>query len=355
MPKELLNPKLLPDKYLELKDQIVNGTISIESTRELYDECNKFSNNAEKAQSINKIMQYLDKIIEPEMLHNFVAKLVEVEKQVLREHHPILETHSPEKVQAVQHSRCADYMRNTSLAKNAMRFEITKNGLAKEVYQSIKSNNVEKAQAQMADFQVPDYLQDHYSNIRTFYKENGNELGVVKNLSFHAISTAVTMYANEEFAAKKISGEVLSKTGKEMASINKALYSANDDTAKNKLLEQIPEIPGSVTIQFKPKQQTFGQKIAQRIEKIVAVVKKVFFAKQKPLNIVKNNSLPKPTAPAIQSVKKHDVPKTVTLADVHKQQAKSVGATVTNTVLPKKNASTSLPTAPKKDQSSGRG
>ena len=39
-----------------------------------------------------------------------------------------------------------------------------------------------------------------------FYEENGNEIGAVTSSSFHSISTAVTMYADEQFTAKKYLG-----------------------------------------------------------------------------------------------------------------------------------------------------
>ena len=83
MPEEHLDPKKLPDKYLELKDKIIDGSISPEETRELYDEFKKFGGDSNTAKAVENMMKDLDKTIEPEMLHGFVSKLVEVEKQVM--------------------------------------------------------------------------------------------------------------------------------------------------------------------------------------------------------------------------------------------------------------------------------
>ena len=165
----------LPDRYTELPGKIMDGSISLEETKQLYNEFAKLTPAETRAKVIEAMNKNLHSEISSEKFHSFASKLVEVEKQIVTEAHPIKDTDSPEKRKAGMQKRCAEYMRNTSLAKNVVLYECTKNGFAKDISESLLKGDKEGTKKHLANLKIPDYLQEHYSSITQFYKENGNE------------------------------------------------------------------------------------------------------------------------------------------------------------------------------------
>jgi len=148
--------------YEGLKSKILDGSISVEETRQLYDACNTIVGDSDKRIAISGVIEDLENSgITHEKYHDFVSNLVEVEKQVVTEKFPVDPTKPVETQEADMKKRCAQYMRNTSLAKNAMLHECTKNGLGHDIYKDLKENNIEAATKKFQEFNVPDYLQDH--------------------------------------------------------------------------------------------------------------------------------------------------------------------------------------------------
>ena len=190
----------------------------------------------------------LETSISDKNYHDFVSKLVVVETQIVSEKYPINETDSPQKSHSKMRQRCAQYMRNTSLAKNAMLHECTKYGLGHNVYQAIKDGNADLAKTRLQNLEIPDYLQDHYSTIRKFYKKNNNELGATTNFTFHALNTSITGYAKIELSQDD-SRKVMLDANK----ISKSVYSTNIEGSREKLLDQIPNSPEEVSVDFSNK------------------------------------------------------------------------------------------------------
>ncbi len=145
----------------------------------------------------------MDKGISDENFHGFVSKLVEVEKEVLTQ-----STNSPSK-------RCAEFYRNTSLARDSMLYEASKGDFAKDVYENLKNGHTDRALDSLANLEVPDFLQDHYKSIKTFYKENGNEMGANTNLAFHAINGSIVKHAKKELGQDGVN-KVIRATNKVM-------------------------------------------------------------------------------------------------------------------------------------------
>ena len=136
-------------------------------------------------------------------------------------------------------------MRNTSLAKNAMLHECTKNGLGHDIYKDLKENNIEAATKKFQEFNVPDYLQDHYSTIGEFYKENGNTQGAATNLTFHALTTSINEYAKVELTGNE-RNNIIRTSGKTC----KSVYSPSIEGSRDRLMDQIPGPDESVTVDF---------------------------------------------------------------------------------------------------------
>jgi len=145
----------------------------------------------------------MNKGISNENFHGFVSKLVEVEKEVVSQNSP-----SPEKC-------CAEFYRNTSLARDSMLYEASKGDFAKDVYENLKNGHTDRALDSLANLEVPDFLQDHYKSIKTFYKENGNEMGVNTNLAFHAINGSIIKHAKKELGQDGVN-KVIRATNKVM-------------------------------------------------------------------------------------------------------------------------------------------
>lgn len=185
--------------YEGLKDKIMDGSISVEETKELYQICEKIDPRPARVEPINAIINDLEKSgITHEKYHGFVSNLVKVETEIVAEKFPVEPSAEPQAQKDNMKKRCAEYMRNTSLAKNAMLHECTNNGLGHDIYKDLKTNNIEEATKKFQEFDIPDYLQDHYSTIGEFYKENNNAQGATTNLTFHALTTSINEYAKVE-------------------------------------------------------------------------------------------------------------------------------------------------------------
>ena len=232
--------------YDALKSKILDGSISVEETRQLYDACNTIVGDSDKRIAISGVIEDLENSgITHEKYHDFVSNLVEVEKQVVTEKFPVDPTQPVQQQEADMKKRCAEYMRNTSLAKNAMLHECTKNGLGHDIYKDLKENNIEAATKKFQEFNVPDYLQDHYSTIGEFYKENGNAQGAATNLTFHALTTSINEYAKVELTGNE-RNNIIRTSGKTC----KSVYSPSIEGSRDRLMDQIPGPDESVTVDF---------------------------------------------------------------------------------------------------------
>jgi len=61
-------------------------------------------------------------------------------------------------------------MRNATLAKIALRFECTKNGLGRDIYEMMKKGaNKAEVMEQVLKFEIPNYLRSHYWKISQYY------------------------------------------------------------------------------------------------------------------------------------------------------------------------------------------
>ncbi|MEM6338902.1 MAG: hypothetical protein AAF673_03120, partial [Pseudomonadota bacterium] len=262
-----------------LKSKILDGSISIEETRQLYDACKTVGNDKEKRIAIGGVIEDLENSgITHEKYHDFNSKLVKVEAQVVSEN-PRIDPSQPEtKQKDAMKKRCAEYMRNTSLAKNVMLHECTKNGLGYDIYKDLKENNIEAATKKFQEFNVPDYLQDHYSTIGEFYKENGNAQGAATNLAFHALTTSINEYAKIELTGNE-RNNIIRTSGKTY----KSVYDPTIEGSRDRLMDQIPgkrvtvdfsnitppdlkpsapSVEEVVPPQQKPKTTNIGEKIA---------------------------------------------------------------------------------------------
>ena len=240
------SPNEFETAYEGLKSKILDGSISIEETRQLYDSCKTVGGNADKRVAISGVIEDLENTgITDEKYHDFVSKLVKVETQVIAERFPIDPTQPEQEQKADMNKRCAQYMRNTSLAKNAMLHECTKNGLGHDIYKDLKENNIEAATKKFQEFSVPDYLQDHYSTIGEFYKENGNAQGAATNLTFHSLTTSINEYTKVELTGNDLNN-IIRTSGKTC----KSVYSPSIPGSRDQLMDQIPGPDESVTVDF---------------------------------------------------------------------------------------------------------
>jgi len=152
-------------------------------------------------------------------------------------------------------------MRNTSLAKNVMLYECTKNKFAKNISDSLIKGKPEEAKQRLSDLKIPDFLKEHYLSITKFYKENGNEAGAMTNLTFHSILTSVSQYGKSSIKddPKGI------KEAELLTSVNtaiKSVYSPKIPWSDNSLGEQIPgytQVPVQVEVSAKPIEMALSQ------------------------------------------------------------------------------------------------
>ena len=93
MSKQPENPIVLSasDMYAQLKGKIMDGSISLEETKQLYKEFAKITPAEARAKGIEAMNKDLHTAISSEKFHSFAVKLVEVEKQIVTEAHPIIE------------------------------------------------------------------------------------------------------------------------------------------------------------------------------------------------------------------------------------------------------------------------
>ena len=346
MSKQSLSPTVpvLPKMYAQLKEKIIDGSISLQETTELYKEFGKISPAQARAEAIEAMSKDLHtKEISGKNFHSFASKLVEVEKQIVTEAHPIKETDSPEKRQAGMKKRCAEYMRNTSLAKNVMLYECTKNGFAKDVSESLVKGDKEGAKQKLAGLKIPDYLQEHYSSITQFYKENGNEKGAMTNLVFHSVITSASHYGKASIDPK--SAEYLDFV-KSLDVVSKSVYSTKIPGSYNSLGAQIPGYTLETTsaqqveVSAKPietavpqvkepvakkvspvveekSKPTFMEKVASAISTFVDKIKELVGLKEKSVSPVTQNlqsSITTPIAPKDPKLQSIVPEKTVTKA-----------------------------------------
>jgi hypothetical protein len=243
-----------PDMYTQLRGKIIDGSISLEETKQLYKEFAKISPDKARAEAIEIMNKDLHPEISSDKFHSFAYKLVEVEKQIVTEAFPKKDTDSPEQRKAVTQKRCNEYMRNTSLAKNVVLYECTKNEFVKDISESLIKGNKEVAKEQLVGLKIPDYLQEHYSSITEFYKENGNEKGAMTNLVFHVVTTAASHYGKSSL--DPVSVEYLNFV-KSLNVVTKSVYSPKIPGSYNPLGAQIPgytpeAVPVQVEVSAKP-------------------------------------------------------------------------------------------------------
>jgi hypothetical protein len=288
MSKQSENPIVLnlPDMYTQLRGKIIDGSISLEETNQLYNEFAKITPAEARAKVIEAMNKDLHTEISSEKFHSFASKLVEVEKQIVTEAHPIKDTDSPEQRKAGMQKRCAEYMRNTSLAKNVVLYECTKNEFAKEISESLLKGDKEGTKKHLANLKIPDYLQEHYSSITQFYKENGNEKGAMTNLVFHVINTSVTQYGKATIQP----GPEYNNFVKSLDVVSKEVYSPKIPGSYNKLGSQIPgytleTVPAKVEIIAKPAPEkstpTFMERVGSAISSLVNKIKGLVGVKEK--------------------------------------------------------------------------
>ena len=289
MSKQPENPIVLSasDMYAQLKGKIMDGSISLEETKQLYNEFNKITPAQDGAKAIEAINKDLHQEISSEKFHSFASKLVEVEKQIVTEANPIKDTASPEQRKAGMQKRCAEYIRNTSLAKNVVLYECTKNGFAKDISESLLKGDKEGTKKHLANLKIPDYLQEHYSSITQFYKENGNEKGAMTNLVFHVVNTSVTQYGKATIQpGPEYNNFVIS-----LNAVSKEVYSTKIPGSYNKLGAQIPgytaeTVPAKVEIIAKPAPEkstpTFMERVGSAISSFVNKIKGLVGIKEKP-------------------------------------------------------------------------
>jgi hypothetical protein len=226
-----------PENYAQVRAKIIDGTVTQQELSTLYDHYAAIKTAGSRAQEIQGLIDDLHNSkpkISTEKYHDFASKLVEVEKEKLMKSFP--KSDDPELEDKNKKSRCADYFRNTSLAKNVVLDESMRAGVGQDIYQDLAKGKVQSATLKLESLKVPDFLQNHYSSIKQFYKENGNEMGAAKNLSFHIISTAVSTYALQ---ANK--PEIVSK----MRQVSEVVTPKNDATktasALQGIIDQIPD------------------------------------------------------------------------------------------------------------------
>ncbi len=291
MSKQPVSPNVPspPDMYTQLRGKIVDGSISLEEIKQLYEKFDEIKKSDVKAEAIEAMNKDLHIDIASDKFHSFASKLVEVEKQIVIEQYPIKDTDSPEKKNSVQTKRCAEYMRNTSLAKNVMVYECTKNKFAKNISDSLIKGNPKEAKQRLSDLKIPDFLKEHYSSITKFYKENGNEVGAMTNLTFHSVLTSVSRYSKSSIKddPKGI------KQAELLMSANTAIKSVySSPESYNKLKAQIPEY--KETVSAKP---TFKVKAANTVNSFVDKAKEFVGVKEKSAAPVTQN-IQNPVTPA---------------------------------------------------------
>jgi hypothetical protein len=288
MSKQSENPIVLnlPDMYTQLRGKIIDGSISLEETNQLYNEFAKITPAEARAKVIEAMNKDLHTEISSEKFHSFASKLVEVEKQIVTEAHPIKDTDSPEQRKAGMQKRCAEYMRNTSLTKNVVLYECTKNEFAKEISESLLKGDKEGTKKHLANLKIPDYLQEHYSSITQFYKENGNEKGAMTNLVFHIISTSVTQYGKATIPP----GPEYNNFVKSLDTVSKEVYSPKIPGSYNKLGSQIPgytletvaaEVEVSAKSAPEKSNPTFMDRVGSAISSFVNKIKGLVGIKEK--------------------------------------------------------------------------
>ncbi len=296
MSKQPENPIVLSasDMYAQLKGKIMDGSISLEETKQLYKEFAKITPAEARAKGIEAMNKDLHTAISSEKFHSFAVKLVEVEKQIVTEAHPIKDTDSPEQRKAGMQKRCAEYMRNTSLTKNVVLYECTKNEFAKEISESLLKGDKEGTKKNLSNLKIPDYLQEHYSSIAQFYKENGNEKGAMTNLVFHVINTSVTQYGKATIQP----GPEYNNFVKSLDVVSKEVYSTKIPGSYNKLGAQIPGytaevVPVQVEVSATPipekSKPTFMERVGSAVTSFVNKIKELVGGKEKPATPVTQN------------------------------------------------------------------
>lgn len=238
MAKKQAETQSLPENYAQVRAKIIDGTVSQEELSKLYDHYAAIKPAGTRAKEIQELIDDLHNSkpkISTEKYHDFASKLVEVEKEKLMTRFPKSDD-NPELENQFKKSRCAEYFRNTSLAKNVVLDESMRAGVGQDIYQDLAKGRDKSAQLKLESLKVPDFLQNHYSSIKQFYKENGNELGAAKNLSFHIVSTAVSTYALQANKPKIVS---------KMGQVNEAVTPKDnvEKTAKalQGIIDQIPD------------------------------------------------------------------------------------------------------------------
>jgi hypothetical protein len=191
MSKNTETEAVLPTKYTELRGKIVDGSITKAEAQELHDAFKDIKPDTSRAAAVKKLCDDVYKDSGPDKFHSFVKQLVEVEKDDVSKISPIPNNTTLEQAKPLQIERGANFYRNASLARNAMIFECTKEGLGKEAFEAFNNNDLAKGAAALSEIKIPDRVKDTYKSIDEFYKENKLETGAARNLVFHAINGAI--------------------------------------------------------------------------------------------------------------------------------------------------------------------
>lgn len=234
MAKKQEDVPAFPENYAQVRAKIINGTVTQQELSTLYDHYAAINGFAQKAKGINSLIDDLhnnEPKITAEKYHDLASKLVEVEKEKVMAAFPVNE--NSEKERDNKSKRTAEFFRNTSLAKLVVLDESKRNNFCRDVYEDIAAGRNGAAKEKLSNLEVPDFLKDHYSSIKEFYKENGKENGAARNMVFHIISTSIASFAEENGR----SGDV-PKTTKGL--IEEVYGKGVNDPKLQPLIDQIP-------------------------------------------------------------------------------------------------------------------
>ncbi len=240
MAKKQEDAQAFPENYAQVRAKIIDGTVTQQELSTLYDHYAAISGFTQKAQGIGNLINDLhnnEPKITAEKYHDLASKLVEVEKAKVMEAVPVNEK-EPDKELANKSKRTAEFFRNTSLSKLVVLDESKRNNFCRDVYEDIAAGRTKAAKEKLISLEVPDFLKDHYSSIKEFYKENGKEIGAARNMVFHIVSTSITSFAEE--ASRRTGGNERNDVPKAAKVLLEEVYGRGNDPKLQPLIDQIP-------------------------------------------------------------------------------------------------------------------
>lgn len=247
MAKKQEEAQVLPENYAQVRAKIIDGTVTQQELSQLYDHYAAIKGFAQKAEGITGLIDDLHKNepkITTEKYHDLASKLVEVEKAKVMEAVPV-NKEEPDKELANKSKRTAEFFRNTSLAKLVVLDESKRNNFCRDICEDIVKGKNAAAKEKLSSLEIPDFLKDHYSSIKEFYKENGKEVGAARNMVFHIISTSITSFAEE--VSKRTGGNERNDVPKTAKVLLEEVYGRGNDPKLQPLIDQIPDKGGPVS------------------------------------------------------------------------------------------------------------